>query len=109
MLAVGVTASGWAAPAYLVGLATGRLRGNIVATGASLTMLAVLGSLFGLLGWPLMIVGVVAVTMLVSSALIVAANEPMIGIIRRRWRFRPVAAASSTPASDRRTRQGGGT
>ncbi len=89
LLAMGVTASGWCTPAYNLGLATGRLRGNIVATGSSLALLAMMGTIVGVLGTPLMIVGVVTLCMFLSSSLIVAHNERFIGLVRRRFRLVP--------------------
>jgi O-antigen/teichoic acid export membrane protein len=87
ILALGVAASGWCTPAYNIGLATGQLRGNIVATGSSVLLLAVAGMAFGLLGMPLMIVGVATVCMFLSSSLIVRFNERSIGLSRLRFRI----------------------
>ncbi|WP_408586265.1 oligosaccharide flippase family protein [Novosphingobium sp.] len=83
VLSIGTTASGWCTPAYLLGLALGRLRGIIVAMSASLGLMAIVGTAMGVLGQPDLIVATMSLAMLTSSLIVVFLNEPLLGLNAR--------------------------
>jgi hypothetical protein len=93
-LCVGIFASGWAAPAYYLGLASGTLRGIIVSVSVAALCLCVLGLAAGLAKQPILIVTAASLSLIASNVLVVLLNEPLIGL---RNRFGGVAIGRTSP------------
>ena len=99
LLGMGCLTAGWCAPAYLLGQATGRLRGVLIATGTGDILLLLGGLAFGFAGMPFMIVAVTASCLIFSNLLVLRLNEPLIGLGRGASRPTP-AGVVATAASE---------
>lgn len=94
LLCVGHATAAWCAPAYNLGQATGEMGGVIKSTAVGLLLLAIVGTIAGLLAPPVVVVVVVSGALVIQNLLVRSLNEPILGL--NSMTVRTAAHASSS-------------